>query len=830
MDLTQVEQNQYGDVFFSNVNELSFRQQSAQVLFEQYIIPKIVNDDALYIIVGTDSGLLANYIEKKFSTDRKGRRFLFIELPDVLASFGALSFPEWIKVIDDTSQIHSLLENEYLNSTVNNNIISIQSISHIDGISDYIKLGKVVADFIANNFYDRYTKLNAIVFIRPVVYNIPYNINSVKDKENSLLGCHAVIVGGGPSLDDAIEWIVNNQENLIVFAVARVASRLALAGIKVHFFVTIDPSTESFSNSKDMLKTAYNTVLINLNHGNTSLVSQWQGKRLYLRSRYPWQEIESNEPIEYMGNTVTHFAVASAIILGAKSIYLAGVDMCYKGSQTHASGSAENELGKYYITQRPQVMTYNDELADTTVIFEEGRNYLQAQVNYCSASGKQISFYNLSRYAAKVEGIELYTGESIVVEKDSMSLSYDNLLNSLVLTKTLSQKHSEQSIKEIQSDRKYFLALKKIADDGLGLSKKITESSLEIYRKLDKIEKKMFALLSQSQAHKAFIGKIGHHEFEKFELVNMAFKHKDMTNLTADELKTFNVARYTAFSISISLATELMDEALVHLAWHKNMLLGKLSLSALAERWLSTNEPGLIYQWLSYFPEAENDSNNTAIIDKLKQAYQQLLNEEQGKHIENLRAQSENIPYLLSEVERAIAHDNRDELTQLHEAFVKALEDESDKVMVSPLFEGLSYLISGNQEQALVLLSELSFNDFWIAKFTLTEVLKLALVLEKHDIVVHCYEELCIINPQVLPSFAGYWLAMSQPEKAQSTLEFYLLENNDNLEAKVRLLRVYLMLNKKEKAKELLVLLTIKLPDNEEVNQLANELAQLDGV
>jgi hypothetical protein len=38
------------------------------------------------------------------------------------------------------------------------------------------------------------------------------------------------------------------------------------------------------------------------------------------------------------------------------------------------------------------------------------------------------------------------------------------------------------------------------------------------------------------------------------------------------------------------------------------------------------------------------------------------------------------------------------------------------------------------------------------------------------------------------------------------------------------------MLNKKEKAKELLVLLTIKLPDNEEVNQLANELAQLDGV
>ena len=150
--------------------------------------------------------------------------------------------------------------------------------------------------------------------------------------------------------------------------------------------------------------------------------------------------------------------------------------------------------------------------------------------------------------------------------------------------------------------------------------------------------------------------------------------------------------------------------------------------------------------------------------------------------------------------------------------------------MVSPLFEGLSYLISGNQEQALVLLSELSFNDFWIAKFTLTEVLKLALVLEKHDIVVHCYEELCIINPEMLPSFAGYWLAMNQPERAQSTLEFYLLENNDNLEAKVRLLRVYLVLNKKEEAKELLALLTIKLPNNEEVNQLANELAQLDGV
>ncbi len=551
-----------------NITEIS-KLQSAHLLFEKHIMPKLVEEDAVYVFIGTESGLLLEYIEKKFSTDRKGRRFLFIELTDVISHFGGVSLPKWIKLIDDTNKIEFLLRSEYLDSVVTNKIITVSSISFVDEINDYIKLEKDVSKLVKFYFNNRHESLNEINYIRPIAYNMINNINSIQDKENALAGSHAVIIGNGPSLDDAIDWVLENKEKLIIFAVARVASRLALAGIRVHFFVTIDPTIESFNNSKFVLETNYPSVLINLNHANENLVSLWQGERLYLRSRYPWQEIANEDNLLlYMGNTVAHFAVASAIILGAKSIYLVGVDMCFKDAQTHASGSAENELGSDYILQKTKVETYQGVLADTSIDFEIGRDYIKKQVDYCYNTGKSISFYNLSPFAAKVDGIALCQDSYIVAENDAMQLTYHALLTSLIATKEINLKHREAVIKEVQSNRKHFLVVKKVADELLNLSKKITEQSVTTTHKLDKLTTKLFSLLTDSQV--AFINKLGYREFEKFESLICSLKNKDVQKLSAKELKKVNIARYTAFCFGLSVAIALMNETLERIANKRN--------------------------------------------------------------------------------------------------------------------------------------------------------------------------------------------------------------------------------------------------------------------
>ncbi len=551
-----------------NITEIS-KLQSAHLLFEKHIMPKLVEEDAVYVFIGTESGLLLEYIEKKFSTDRKGRRFLFIELTDVISHFGGVSLPKWIKLIDDTNKIEFLLRSEYLDSVVINKIITVSSISFVDEINDYIKLEKDVSKLVKFYFNNRHESLNEINYIRPIAYNMINNINSIQDKENALAGSHAVIIGNGPSLDDAIDWVLENKEKLIIFAVARVASRLALAGIRVHFFVTIDPTIESFNNSKFVLETNYPSVLINLNHANENLVSLWQGERLYLRSRYPWQEIANEDNLLlYMGNTVAHFAVASAIILGAKSIYLVGVDMCFKDAQTHASGSAENELGSDYILQKTKVETYQGVLADTSIDFEIGRDYLQKQVDYCYNTGKSISFYNLSPFAAKVDGIALCQDSYIVAENDAMQLTHHALLTSLIATKEINLKHREAVIKEVQINRKHFLVVKKVADELLNLSKKITEPSVTTTHKLDKLTTKLFSLLTDSQV--VFINKLGYREFEKFESLICFLKNKDVQKLSAEELKQVNIARYTAFCFGLSVAIALMNETLERIANKRN--------------------------------------------------------------------------------------------------------------------------------------------------------------------------------------------------------------------------------------------------------------------
>lgn len=829
MQLGEVVENNFGDVFFSAINGDSFAQQSAHTLFEKYIFPRFETEDRVYLIVGTDSGLLANAIEQRFSGNLGKRQFMLIEHPDVLACFGQLHFPDWLRIVSSDQNIVDFILENYLEAVADDKLILVQSIALTDGHLDYVALKKALSEVLTAYQYERSSMINAHNFNNAVLHNLAHNVMSLQQFEQALHGMQAVVVGAGPSLDSAIEWMQNNQKKLVVFAVARVAKRLSDAGIKVNFFVSIDPSLDSFFNSRDMLKTDYPCILINDNHVNPNLLSQWRGQHLYFDVLYPWLAKDHNS-IMSLGNTVTHFAVGAAALLGAKAIYLAGVDMCYKGSQTHAGGSSENELGKYYISERPQVKTYRGEWADTTVIFEQGREQLERQVAFCQQKmGNAVQFYNLSADAALVDGIVLWDQKKNLVDTDVvMQDRYQSLLQAITPTLAQEKKHVLHVIKTVQAKRLLFSQAQKLAQEGLKLAQSIHDGYFLSQDKLHKIERKLVQSVVQDQA---FFSSMGFLFFERLAVLEMSFKvnNKSLQALSGQELNLYYSTKFNAFLKTIIKITAIIDDALIRLQSYKQFLDGTRPLDALAKSWLSYGEPGMIYHWEMLFPEQAALEKNQVTMSELKKAYQFLLEEAQGNQMEGLRAQAVDIPYLLNELARALQFSDQLELQNLEQAFVKAVETNDDKVGVVSLFNALQLGLRNDSKSALARFSTLCFDHPLVHQFMLTEKLKLALSLNQHDAIVATYEALSVLSPEFLPAFANYWLVMNQPQQALPLLQAYLQQKPEDLEAQLRLLRVWISLSDIEQATGLLQRLKNTHPHNSELIQIELSLMKSGG-
>ncbi len=131
----------------------------------------------------------------------------------------------------------------------------LRSLSVIDSKNDlYRQLWEITLD--KYNIFSASESGYAInnIFIDSQLKSLSSNSTPVSKIENALNGTTAVIMGGGPSLDDSIDWIKTNQDQLVIFAAARIANRLKKEGIQPDFFVTVDPHAVSYDNSKPMLQ------------------------------------------------------------------------------------------------------------------------------------------------------------------------------------------------------------------------------------------------------------------------------------------------------------------------------------------------------------------------------------------------------------------------------------------------------------------------------------------------------------------------------------------------------------------------------------------------
>jgi hypothetical protein len=99
-----VKTNIFGERFLYNVNRDSFSKVSAKVIIDNEFGKKLFNEDSLFIIIGTDSGLLPKYIREHGIPS--GTRYLFIEPVEILEQ---LHRHDLLDTLDDEI-IYSTLE------------------------------------------------------------------------------------------------------------------------------------------------------------------------------------------------------------------------------------------------------------------------------------------------------------------------------------------------------------------------------------------------------------------------------------------------------------------------------------------------------------------------------------------------------------------------------------------------------------------------------------------------------------------------------------------------------------------------------------------------
>ncbi|APG27358.1 hypothetical protein A7E78_05580 [Syntrophotalea acetylenivorans] len=339
----------FGDQFLFSVNRNSFSKMGRMELYDAYFGVDYFKENNLYLIVGTDSGNLVNYFLKKGVPE--GSRIVFLELPEVLKRLPEVldmeGLPENMAVETIDSAGNTLKEFQLINYIFANRSLILKTMCTTDAFRpEYYELYLKIKTDLQEAIFTTRANLGDRLFMVRQLENLAENRVSTENIRNKFTDKTGIILAVGPSLEEAIPWVKENRDTMVVIAVSRAARKLYEAELVPDFIVTMDPSELSFDVSREMLHFFHKTVFIYGKHSTPLLLSQWRGRSLYLGDRFPWKTPLNLKTFGIAGPTVTQSALQAALEMGFNRILLAGVDLCFsREGYAYSSSVAGREKG-----------------------------------------------------------------------------------------------------------------------------------------------------------------------------------------------------------------------------------------------------------------------------------------------------------------------------------------------------------------------------------------------------------------------------------------------------------------------------------------------------
>ncbi|MFK7860335.1 MAG: 6-hydroxymethylpterin diphosphokinase MptE-like protein [Granulosicoccus sp.] len=391
-------------------------------------------DNTLYLIIGSDSGLILPYL-KQLKIGR-GTRFAIIEHDDVYPLV-ASEYRGLLNVEDSDKKNAKTVISLHRHSTWQKEIFDgsdeawllggqIRVIESNASSADYSRLYMPILSDVRKKTSERILDISVTLSRRDFTEMQFRNAadNTVSLVKSTEFGTNrtAIVLGGGPSLDLHLDWVIANRDRLFVTAVSRIAGKLIKHDLKPDVVVSVDPYDISYEVSKKGIVWTDVPLIYNF-HVSAKLLQQWQGPAFSLGKRLPWEdEKKMSNRVMSAGPTVSHTAVFVLSQLGFSQILMSGVDLCYSVSATtHSSGSPEQMIQQMPTMCDAKVETYNGRTAGTSA-------GLAQSVKALNDLGKLINRYkpvlfNVSEEAARCESIPYISINDVELPEEKPDLS-----------------------------------------------------------------------------------------------------------------------------------------------------------------------------------------------------------------------------------------------------------------------------------------------------------------------------------------------------------------------------------------------------------------------
>jgi len=321
-----------------------------------------------------------------------------------------------------------------------------------------------------------YFASNSVAYFpyKMILQNINRTLDFINNKDR-FLNAHLMVkkplltdkkvlmIAAGPSLNDYIEWIRDNQEKFIIVTVDVIVKKLEKNNIVPDIVVSIDPSPlcAGYMTTEDP-NFLDNTAFLFLSQQDASVMELVKDKKYYFSQALPIVD-----RIGYLGSTpnVGTYSFELACYLGAKEVYTIGNDAAFdqESGSRYATDGGHAKKDNIHNSNDPDV----DEVALTDVIEVEGnltdivktnRDLIKFKYEFENAlknfsnQNLDIKCYNLSN-GVKIEGFEaLDKGKFELISSNFMVIDKKNIISRLdEVSEVITDLNYEEDIKIINS-------------------------------------------------------------------------------------------------------------------------------------------------------------------------------------------------------------------------------------------------------------------------------------------------------------------------------------------------------------------------------------------
>jgi len=598
MQATQTALTEQNKVLLPGFYPQVFKETLSTEIYKNFVGLELLADK-LFVVLGTDSGLMLDYLE---TIAKAGQRYIVLDFPEVIEHLKQTrpnllntnsSFKVELHTFDEFE--YEYLYINYQDYVIRNAIFLLGSYIVVNGEGSYQGIYESYKEGFHRFQIDRVDNHDfKKVFDQQMesVVDLMHPIATVKDElKGDIPG---IVLGGGPSLDQVIPWLRENQNRIWIFAASRICKRLLAEGITPDFIGVFDGQPLILEYSKEMYEFEKKSILITGEHPYRPLIRQWSGLKMYSRRRFPWAK-GSEQNFISDGPTVTNALFGIAAYLGVTNFYLAGVDFCFTSEGVcHESGSieAKNQQNDKFDTT---AINYRGEKVGTNIQLYDARNLFEEQFLRLRKVWPSLKAHNLNDGAAVMQGIDYQSIENVILASEKANIV--NAFSEKLQFNAKTEKSFQTFLKkEVNTYKKWFSDVSLHSKKGLHLTSILfadtskvnarTKEVLKLKAKLEKMVGTDYQTLV-NYGYQAFMKSLKPVESE--------------TEMTEQEV----VNALTGFFGGLNQAANdfiiKLQEIQKEIAFREQEINPQADFSSLAEYWLDNNMPGRFKVWLEHY-------------------------------------------------------------------------------------------------------------------------------------------------------------------------------------------------------------------------------------